>query len=142
MFHRLLNALRRRLIPPAPGGLPLAGGFPDIDWSMRVENNVVLDARRLAEAVTRSYPFGVGLQPADVLFDRTRGSLRLRPAGRPEIVLAVDDAAAAENIAAAFGLGGLTISISRAGFGLVLVEGVWDGRSYRLCGIPAVGVSV
>ena len=138
MFRRVLSAIRRRSSVSPTGSPPLTGGFPDVDWSMRVENSVVRDARRQAEAVISSYPLGIGLRPAGVLFDHDRGSLRLQPQGRPELVLAVADRVAAENIAAAFMLGGLSVSLARADLGLVLVEGLWEGRVYRLYGIPAI----
>jgi hypothetical protein len=160
MFHRLLRSLRRvfpaarQSSPPFlaqhADGPPLIGGFPDLDWSMRAANTVLDDARRHADTLVRSCPLGSTLAVRDLSFDRERGSLRLgfnhsAPLGNTagpdpffELVLAVNDAVTAENLEAAFTLGGLCVVLARAGCGRLLVEGLWEGKRYHIYGIPAV----
>ncbi len=153
MLHRLLGYLRR-LTHPGQGeqALPrhsdapvLSDGFPDLDWTMRVRNTVLDDARRAADAVVRTCPLGQVLSAAHLGFDRERGSLQLRLEhtrdGEPStvsLVLAVDDPVIAENLEAACSLGGLHVVLARAGSGRLLVEGLWEGRRYHIYGIPAV----
>ena len=153
VLHRLLGYLRR-LVHPGHGEQTLlhrsdasvfSAGFPDVDWSMCTRNTVLDDARRAADAVVRSCPLGQVLSATYLGFDRERGSLQLRLActrhGGPSavsLVLAVDDPVTAEHLEAACSLGGLHFVLARAGYGRLLVEGLWEGRRYHIYGIPAV----
>jgi hypothetical protein len=109
----------------------------DPDWSLTMVSGVLSDVRREAEELCARITPLVGVEPVFLEFDPVRGSLRLNVEGLPSLAVATSDATSAQELAAAFRLGGLRVSLRRTEVGILEIFGCWEGRWYQVRGIPA-----
>lgn len=104
------------------------------------EAAVLSDAREQAERVITE-TLDLAAEVNGLVFDERNGSLKLQFAEGGRLALAVSDAAAAMQLATAWGLGGLQLRLARCGVGVLAVEGLWEGQRFLLTGVPGTLVS-